>query len=133
MDWWALLRADTKATITAGIDVFASYSAFMAGWHLQRRKAVIFEGNFLGARWEEFRERLPQVDFERFLSLMGKPVADRKAYAEDFGIRTTRVLKDYLDVPSHRPKVKQSKADLADDQWLRRLAAYILNFPEKCR
>lgn len=87
----------------------------------------------LRARWDELRVRLPQVDLEMFLSIMSQPVKARTDYAEERGKDMTRVLKDYLEIPSHRPRVKRSEADIEDDKWMRRLAAYILNFPAKCR
>jgi hypothetical protein len=133
-NWWGvLLDARTQKSIENAIAGFRSYPEFMAAYRRdQRPNAVQFDMGPGRARFDEMRERLPQVSFEEFVALLDKPVVNRKQYAEAFGKRVTAVLKEFLEVPAHRPKVKLSKADLADDLWLRRLAAYILNFPENC-
>jgi hypothetical protein len=134
-DWWALLLdAGTAARIEHAIAPFASYDALMAAyWKHQRPNAVRSEVDSERASWEELCEQLPRPDFDEFSTVLSKPVKERVAFAEDFGKRATRTLKEFLKVPAHRPKVRPSKTDFANDKWLCRLAAYILNFPEDFR
>jgi hypothetical protein len=131
--WWMeLLDHETRARIETAIAQFPRNEAFRAAYlkHL-RPKAVFSEIGRERASFDELCEVLPHVDLDKFMTLLTRPVKRRSGYAEAFGKRVTRILKDFLEVPAHRPKVKPSKADSEDDKWLRRLAAYIWNFPEK--
>lgn len=134
LKWWMdLLDNETRTRIDAAIAPFPTYELFKAAFLKQLRpKAVCFEVGPEDALINALYERLPQIASDKYLALLRKPVKRRSRYAEAFGKRVTRVLKDFLEVPAHRPsKIKASATNTEDDKWLRRLAAYIWNFPEK--
>jgi hypothetical protein len=131
-DWWMEVGKETKAKINRSISEYKTIEDFReAYFRHQRPHAVRFEVGPERARFDELCEVLPQIDLDTFLRLLHKPVARRSRYAEAFGKRATKVLKDFLEVPAHRPRYKPSPAEVEDDKWMRRLAAYVWNFPEE--
>ena len=133
MDWRAKLDDEVFARINRAISRFASYSEFQAAYLKRLRpKAVQLEAGPDDLLFHQLCAKLAtQITLDEFTDLLRVPVAKRKQYAEDFGKRVTRILKDSLEVPAHRPRVKPSEAELEDDKWMRRVFAYIFDFPEK--
>jgi len=133
LDWVAKLDDKLFARIDRAISRFASYSEFQAAYLKRLRpKAVLLEAGPDDLLFHQLCEKLAaQITVDEFTDLLRAPAGKQKQNAEDFGKRVTRILKDSLDVRPHRQKVKPSQADLDDDNWRRRLAAYIFNFPEK--
>jgi hypothetical protein len=133
-NWWSSLPDETTAKIDAAIKPYQSWGAFMDALRQHQRPDVpAIDVGPHRPLWDALLRGLPRVEFDEFASLLEVPVRKRKEYAEDFGKRVTRILKDLLDVPDHRPNTEPSKADRVDDLWLRRLSAYISNFPQKFR
>lgn len=133
-NWWSLLPAEVTLKIDEAIEPYTSWRQLWESYRSQQRPHIpVITVPDEVPLWGALLERLPRLEFEEFASLLEAPVKERSAFAEDFGERVTRTLKDILDVPSHRPSTKPSKSDLANDLWQRRLAAYILNYPVKVR
>jgi hypothetical protein len=133
-NWWSLLPSETTAAIDVGIEPYETWAKFLADyWRKERPGVPLIDVCPERTLWDLLLHELPRLGFEDFARLLEAPVRDRTAYAEDFGKRVTRTLKESLGVPSHRPRLRPTEADRADDLWLRRLGAYVLNFPEKVR
>ena len=129
--WWLGLDSDTRTSIKRAAAAFDTIEQLREAYFQHSRpSAGRFEVGPEGARFDELREELPELDSYKYIALLRQPVARRSRYAEAFGKQVTRVLKEFLEVPAHRPRFKPSEADLEDDEWLRRLAAYIWHFPE---
>ena len=125
------IRQRERVLITRSLPSRVSKTSRAAYLRQLRPHAARLEVGSERARFDELREALPQIDLDTFITLLSKPVTRRSRYAEAFGKRVVRLLKDFLEVPAHRPRSNPSPAELEDDKWLRGLAAYIWNFPEE--
>jgi hypothetical protein len=133
-NWWALLPSEIQVKIDEAIKPYTSWQKLLESYREQQRPDIpLIEIGDEVPLWGALVGTLPRLEFEKFVSLLEAPVRERKAYAEWFGGQVTRTLKNVLDVRPHRPSTKPSKLDLADDWWVRRLAAYIFNYPVKVR
>jgi hypothetical protein len=130
LDWWLWLDDELRERIDSAIAAFPTCEAFRSAYLKYLRPEVVVSSiGPQNALFDALLNELPPIDFDVFAELLNKPVGERSAYAEEFDKQVTTVLKDYLGVISGRPRTKPSPAELDDDKYLRRLAAYIWNFP----
>jgi hypothetical protein len=125
-DWWATLDEPRKEQIVGAAKRYSSFGQLLEDTAAKAAGPTI--GTVSDQEWLLGCVRdVLKIDTVEFLKLLTSPMSERSKFAEEFGRRATKALKQALLIPPHRPKKRMSGADLKDDEWARKLFVFLLN------
>jgi hypothetical protein len=100
--WWDCVPEPLRSVIDKAIRPFF-YVQHLRYAELHRNSGLASYSLTAGASlWAGLQDQLPKVTREQFMLLLRSSAKERGQFAQDFGKRTTAVLKRFLRVRAHR-------------------------------